>query len=110
MAQQTMQYKGCTAISRYSEEDKCLVGEVSGIDHIIAFRGNTREEIIANFRDMIDDYPAACIEQGLEPNQPPSEIMVPIPTELYAKATCKAELEGQTPNRLISRAIENLVA
>jgi predicted HicB family RNase H-like nuclease len=76
-----MNHKGYTASIHYSEEDGCLVGEVIGINHITGFHGETLEEIRANFIDLIDDYPAACAELGIEPNQPPTEINLAIPNE-----------------------------
>jgi predicted HicB family RNase H-like nuclease len=73
----TMQYKGYTATIEYSAEDECFVGQVIGTKHTIIFDGISVEEIRANFKDMIDGYPAVCADLGLEPNEPVSEIMVP---------------------------------
>jgi predicted HicB family RNase H-like nuclease len=110
MNEQTMQYKGYTALVTYTPQDQYYTGKVIGIEHTILFSGSTIEEADANFREMIDDYPDMCADQDVEPNQPPNEIMVPIPTELYAKASCRAKHEGQTVNSLINHAVEDLVA
>jgi predicted HicB family RNase H-like nuclease len=105
-----MRYKGYTASVQHNEEEKCLIGEVIGIDHIIFFRGATSEEIYETFKEMIDEYLEDCAEEGIEPNKPPTEIMVAISTDLYAKASHKANLKGLTVDGLINHAVENLVS
>ena len=77
---------------------------------MVLFDGSTLEEAHANFKDLIDDYPDACAEQGLEPNQPPTEIMVPFPTELYAKAYLKAENTGLPIQQFMHKAVQQSVS
>jgi len=88
----TMKYKGYTALVEFSDEDGCLVGKVLGIRDAIVFDGSTVEEIRTNFHGIIDHYIAACAKSGREPNQPAPEIMVPISPVIYAKASSRAEL------------------
>jgi predicted HicB family RNase H-like nuclease len=59
---------------------------------------------------MIDDYPAMCADHGLEPEQPPTEIMVPLPTELYAQAYSQAEKAGVSVQAFMQRAIQQSVS
>ena len=105
----TMQYKGYTALIEYSAEDECFVGQVVGIRHTIIFEGTSVEEVRANFIDMIDDYPAMCADLEQEPNEPVSEVMVPVSPVLYAKATRKAEYDGVPVRVVMETALQKFV-
>ena len=106
----TMQYKGYTALIEYSAEDECFVGQVVGITHSIIFDGASVEEIRANFMSMIDDYPAMCADLEQESNEPVSEIMVPVSPELYAKVSRKAEYDGVPVRTIMETALQKFVA
>ena len=56
-------YKGYTAKIEYSEEDKCLIGRVSDIRHIITFKGDSVKEIEKAFEEAIDVYLSSCAEK-----------------------------------------------
>jgi predicted HicB family RNase H-like nuclease len=106
----TMNYKGYTALVEFSDEDSCLVGKVLGIRDVIVFDGNTVEETRANFQSMIDHYIEACAKAGRGPNRPVSEIMVPISPALYAKASRMAEYDGVPVQKVMETALEQFVA
>jgi predicted HicB family RNase H-like nuclease len=106
----TMQYKGYTAMIDYSAEDECFVGQVIGTRHTIIFDGTSVEEIRANFEEMIDDYPAMCADLGQEPNSPVSEIMIPVSPALYAKIAKKADYDGVPVNTVLETAVQKFVA
>jgi len=106
----TMQYKGYTALIEYSAEDECFVGQVVGTRHVIIFDGTSVEEIRTNFQGMIDHYIEACAKAGREPNQPVSEIMVPVSPALYAKASRKAEYDGVPVRTVMEAALQKFVA
>jgi predicted HicB family RNase H-like nuclease len=106
----TMQYKGYTALIEYSAEDECFVGQVVGIKHTIIFDGTSVDEIRTNFKDMIDDYPAMCADLDQEANAPASEIMVPVSPELYAKAFRKAEDDGIPVQKVMETALQKFVS
>ena len=105
----TMKYKGYTALIEFSDEDGCLIGKVLGIRDVIVFDGNTVEEIRTTFHDMIDHYIEACAKAGREPNQPVSEIMIPVSPELYAKASRKAEYDGVPVRKIMETALQKFV-
>ena len=105
----TMQYKGYTALIEYNAEDECFVGQVVGTRHAIIFDGTSVDEIRAHFEDMIDDYPAMCADLDQEPNQPVSEIMIPVSPELYAKASRKAEYDGVPVRKVMETALQKFV-
>ena len=105
----TMQYKGYTALIEYSAEDGCLIGKVLGIRDVIVFDGNTVEEIRANFQGLLDHYLEACAKAGREPNEPVSEIMVPLSPVLYAKASRLAEYDGVPLRTVLESALQKFV-
>jgi len=106
----TMKYKGYTALIEFSDEDGCLVGKVIGINDVVVFDGNTVEEIRTVFHEMIDHYIWACAEAGREPNKPASEIMVPVSPELYAKVSRRAEYDGVPVQKAMETALQKFVA
>jgi len=106
----TMKYKGYTALIEFSDEDGCLIGKVLGINDVVVFDGNTVEEIRTVFHEMIDHYIWACAEAGREPNEPVSEIMVPVSPALYAKVSRKAEYDGVPVQTVMETALQKFVA
>ena len=105
----TMKYKGYTALIEFSNEDGCLIGKVLGIRDVIVFDGNTVEEIRTTFQGMIDHYLEACAKAGREPNKPVPEVMVPVSSALYAEIVKKAEYDGVPVHTLMETALQKLV-
>ena len=105
----TMKYKGYTALIEFSDEDGCLIGKVLGIRDVIVFDGNTVEEIRMVFHDMIDHYIEACAKAGRKPNDPATEIMVPVSPVLYAKVSRKAEYDGVPVRTAMETALQRFV-
>lgn len=64
-------YKGYTALIRQTEDygDLLFHGNVTGINDLLVFEGETHEEAIQAFHDIIDDYLATCEEIGKEPEK-----------------------------------------
>ena len=90
----TMEYKGYTALIRYSEEDGCFIGKVIGISDQIVFDAPSLDEISKTFKADVDGYLQYCRQKRREPNKPVSEVMAPVSPLLYAKASRKVEDEG----------------
>ena len=104
-----MEYKGYTARVHYSKEDECYVGEITGINDIVVFDGATLEEIRKTFESDVESYQACCTEVGREPNKPVPEVMVPVPSALYAKIAQKAEFDGVPVYTLMETALRKFV-
>ena len=107
----TMQYKGYSAIVRYSAEDECLVGHIAGINDIVGFHGDSVEEVRKAFEESVDFYLDSCAKMGHEPNKPYSgRVTLRLPPELHAKLAVQAEMEGNSLNNwmvtALNRAIE----
>jgi len=69
----TIEYKGYVAKVEFDDEDQIFVGEVIGIDDIIAFHSENEKEIIPVFHNMVDDYLEVCKERGIQPQKNLSE-------------------------------------
>ena len=65
-----LKYKNYRGSIEYSEEDKCLFGEVQDVPALILYEGQTLEELEADFRDAIDDYLELCAETHYTPERP----------------------------------------
>lgn len=106
MNENFLKYKGYTAQVTYSPEDKCLVGRVIGIKHIIGFHGDSLQEIQGEFKLSIDTYLEACKKLGKKPNPPPDDDpMVRVPLDTYLGLTEAAKTMGQSVDDLVASAI-----
>lgn len=63
-------YKGYTGRVTFDDEAMVFQGRVEGISHVVTFEGRTVEEVLAAFRDSVDDYLAWAAEDGFEPEVP----------------------------------------
>ena len=107
----TMQYKGYSAIVRYSAEDECLVGHIAGINDIVGFHGDSVEEVRKAFEESVDFYLDSCAKMGHEPNKPYSgRVTLRLPPELHAKLAVQAEMEGNSLNNLMVTALNRAIA
>lgn len=59
-----LEYKGYRTYMKYDATDNILVGELIGIDDIVAFHGSSIDEFIAIFHRVVDDYIGSCKELG----------------------------------------------
>ena len=106
----TMTYKDYTAIVGYSAEDECLVGHITGINDVIGFHADSVEEIRKVFHETVDDYLAACVKMGREPNRSFSgKVTLRLPPELHAQLAVQAESMGSSLNNwLVSTLSESV--
>jgi predicted HicB family RNase H-like nuclease len=106
----TMQYKGYSAIVRYSAEDECLVGHIAGINDIVGFHGDSVEEMRKAFEEAVDFYLDSCAKRGHEPNKPYSgRVTLRLPPELHARLAVQAEMEGSSLNNWMVTALNKVV-
>ena len=103
----TMTYKGYTAIVGFSAEDECLVGHIAGINDVIGFHADSVEEIRKVFHETVDDYLATCAKIGREPNKPYSgKVTLRMPPELHARLAVQAETHGSSLNNWLVSALD----
>jgi predicted HicB family RNase H-like nuclease len=56
----TMTYKNYAARIEYSDEDKCFIGHIAGVNDVVGFHGETVAELQAAFQEAVDDYLLVC--------------------------------------------------
>ena len=107
----TIVYKGYTAIVGYSDDDECLVGHIAGINDVIGFHANSAEEIRKVFYETVDDYLASCAKIGREPNKPYSgKITLRLSPGLHAQLAIQAEANGNSLNNWLVSMLRQSVA
>lgn len=95
----TMMYRGYTAIVGFSSEDECLVGHIAGINDVIGFHADSVEELRKAFHESVDDYLATCAKIGRAPNKPYSgKVTLRLPPDLHAALAVQAEANGSSLN------------
>jgi predicted HicB family RNase H-like nuclease len=95
----TMTYKNYAARIEYSDEDKCFVGHIAGINDVVGFHGETVEELRMAFHEAVDDYLTTCRKAGKAPQKPYSgKVMLRISPEVHARAAMMAEAHGKSLN------------
>lgn len=106
-----MKYKGYVGHVKYDDEAKIFHGDVLGIKDVVTFQGTSVEEIDQSFKDSVDDYLNFCKERGEEPEKPFSgKFNLRISSDLHAKLSLAAQIEGESLNHYISKILQKLVA
>lgn len=95
----TMTYKGYVARIEYDDDDKILVGQITGIRDMVTFHAESVEKLEKEFRKSVDSYLAACAKLGQAPNKPSSgKLTLRMPPEIHARAAMMAEASGKSLN------------
>lgn len=96
----TMTYRGYAARIEYSDEDKCLIGHIAGINDVVGFHGESVAELRAAFEDAVDDYLETCERLGRAAQKPYSgKLMLRVPPEVHAAVAAAAEVSGKSINQ-----------
>ena len=102
----TMTHKGYAASIEYSDDDECFIGHIAGIKDRVGFHGESVAELKEAFHEAVEDYLETCAAVGKEPQKPYSgKLMLRIPPELHATIATVAQVNGQSINQWISRAL-----
>ena len=105
-----MKYKDYTGHVEYDHEAKIFHGEVLGIIDTITFQGTTVDEIEKAFKDSVNDYLSFCKKRGEEPERPFSgKFNLRIPSDLHAKLSVAAHLQGKSLNNYIKKMLQRNV-
>jgi len=95
-----MTYKGYAAQIEYSDEDRCFVGHIAGIQDVVGFHGESVAELRAAFEEAVDDYLETCAKLNRPPQKPYSgKLMLRIPPDIHAAVAMAAEVSGKSINQ-----------
>ncbi len=107
----TMEYKGYIGSVEFSENDNVLFGKVQGIRSLISYEGTTVSELVADFHGAVDEYLAACAEEGTAPEVAyKGSFNIRIGSELHRRAAIYALAHDQTLNAFIAQAVDEKLA
>ncbi len=105
-----MNYKGFSARIEYSDEDRCFIGRIAGIQDVIGCHGQSVTQLRAAFKEAVEDYLETCAKIGKEPNKPYSgQFRLRLSPELHAKAALAAESKGKSLNTWIADVVERAI-
>jgi len=104
-----LEYKGYKGSVEYSKEDNCLIGKVQGMSKdLIAYEGQTLDELRKDFEAGVDSYLEGCKADGVKPAKPYSgKLNVRMSSELHSRVAAFVASTGTTINDFINRAITN---
>ena len=107
----TMEYKGYIGSVEFSENDNVLFGKVQGIRSLISYEGTTVSELVADFHGAVDEYLAACAEEGTAPEVAyKGSLNIRLKPETHRRAAVYAIAHNQSLNNFISEAVEAKLA
>lgn len=107
----TLRYKGYSAIIEFSAKDECLVGHIAGINDVIGLHADSVAAIWQVFHETVDDYLATCAKVGREPNKPYSgKVTLRLPQELHARLAVQAEANGSSLNNWLVSTLSQSVS
>jgi len=102
----TLNYKGYIGTIEYTDEDGCFFGEVTNINALIMYEGNTLEELYEDFKGAIDDYFIMLEAEGLTPEKPyRGNVNVRLEPKTHAKASERSKKFGISLNKYINLAV-----
>jgi len=106
----TMTYRGYAARIEYSDENRCLVGHIAGINDVVGFHGESVAELRTAFEEAVEDYLEACEKLGRAPRKPYSgKLMLRVPPEVHAAVAAAAEVSGKSINQWATEAFTKAV-
>ncbi|MBO4838536.1 MAG: type II toxin-antitoxin system HicB family antitoxin [Lachnospiraceae bacterium] len=106
----TMEYKGYVGSVEFSQKDSLLYGKVLGIRSLVSYEGSSVEELIKDFHEAVDEYLAACAQEGTEPEQAyKGSFNVRLGSDLHRRAVIYALSHGQTLNSLVEEAVREKI-
>ena len=107
----TIEYKGYVGSVEFSEADGVFFGKVQGIRSLISYEGSSAQELISDFHGAVDDYLAACREEGTAPEVAyKGSFNVRIGAELHRQAAIYALAHSLTLNGFVEQAVAEKLA
>ena len=102
-----LEYKGYIGTVEYSSEDKLLFGKVQFVDSLLAYDGQSADEIECSFQETIDNYLEFCKEVCKSPEKSfNGGFNVRVGSELHKKVAKEAFAQGLGLNEFTVKALE----
>lgn len=105
-----MTYRGYAARIEYSDEDRCFVGHIAGVNDIVGFHGESVRELRSAFEEAVEDYIETCEKLGRAPQRTHSgKLLLRVSPEMHAAVAAAAEVSGKSINQWASETLEKAV-
>lgn len=104
-----LEYKGYHAEIIHNKEENYYVGRLYGIQDLVTFEGETKEEVEADFRLAVDDYLEFCRADGKEPNREDDGIFK-VNYNLYQTVKDAAKKAGENYNTFVEKILADYFA
>ncbi len=96
-------YKGYTGTIEFDEQSLVFHGRLVGIRDIVTFEADNARDLVAAFRDSVDDYLEFCAQKGKDPQKPFSgHLSLRINPDLHRKAVETAATQAKSLNQWIA--------
>lgn len=79
-----LHYKGYTAKTEYSAEDRIFYGKILGISDMAYFQSDSAKDLEREFHEAVDDYLEFCAEIGKIPQRDHNSMKMITVSELEA--------------------------
>jgi predicted HicB family RNase H-like nuclease len=110
MKDNVLEYKGYYTLIRYDAHVRKLRGVINGIDDYVDFSSDQVENIEQEFHQAVDDYLEFCKEVGKEPCKVYKGVFnVRIQPKLHRELVRISEMNGETLNAVVEKALQNYV-
>lgn len=105
-----LEHRGYRARVEFDAEDGLFFGRVAGIRDGVGFHAESVPELIAAFREAVDDYLDTCERLGKAPERPFSgKIMLRVDPSLHARSAEAAALAGKSLNQWTEEVLRQAV-
>jgi predicted HicB family RNase H-like nuclease len=102
------EYRGYLGSAEVDSENDVLFGRLLYIRDVIGYHGTSVSELKAAFREAVDDYLAACAEEGSEADKPcKGSFNVRVGPERHRRVAVAARVAGVGLNEFVALAIDN---
>ena len=106
----TMTHKGYAARIEYSDEDRCFIGHIAGINDIVGFHGDSVAQLRTAFEEAVEDYIETCEKLNRPPQKPYSgNLMLRLPPEVHAAIAIAAEVSGKSINQWATDTLADIL-
>ncbi len=106
----TMTHKGYAARIEYSDEDRCFIGHIAGINDIVGFHGDSVAQLRTAFEEAVEDYLETCEKLNRPPQKPYSgNLMLRLPPEVHAAIAIAAEVSGKSINQWTTDTLADIL-
>ena len=93
----TLSYKGFTAKIEFSADDNVFLGRLLGVTDIVAFHGESVEELKDSMRETVDFHIEVCEKYGKKAKKGYSgKVLFRLPDKLHAKIAEAAARHGKS--------------